>query len=78
MQCLTAGVAFSATKRAFAPAMMLSCAAATFASWWTMTQALSLLSIGHWTQSRKVSSEDVRGEHSNVLEFDSRDEFLMN
>lgn len=41
-----------------------------------MTQALSLLSIGHWSQSGKVSPQHIRGEHSNVLEYGSQEELL--
>ena len=39
-----------------------------------MTPALDLTTIGHWSQTEKVTVEHIRGEHTNVIEYCSEAE----
>ena len=42
-----------------------------------MTQALTLVTVAHWSQSGELSAQHIRGETSNVLEHTNEDEFLL-
>ena len=44
----------------------------------TMTNALSLITIGHWSQDGKLSPQHIRGEHSNVILYSCKEELLEN
>ena len=42
-----------------------------------MAQALRVLSISHWSQNGKVNAQNIRGEHSSVVEYESQDNLLL-
>ena len=42
-----------------------------------MTQALSLITVAHWSHSGKLSAQHIRGEISNVFEHTNKDELLL-
>ena len=53
------------------------CTASNLSAGLTMSQALRLITVGHWAQNGKISPQHIRGEVSNVLDHATQEELLF-
>ena len=41
-----------------------------------MAVVLNLISVAHWEQNGQLSAQHIRGEHSNVIEYESQEDLF--